>query len=482
MNGSHNSLIVMKFGGTSVGDAAAIRSLIAIAARQQAAGRDQVLVVSAMSGVTSMLIAGAEGAVAGDLEPARSACASMRDMHYRAAAGLLEDQGYVMQLQTEIEPLLSAFLERCQAVRLLGEITPRVMDSIASLGERMSIHLVAAAMKNAGIPAVAVEATRCIVTDSRHGSAHPDFVATREKTRLELAPYLQAGIVPVVTGFLAADSRGTVTTLGRGGSDFSAAILGVALDAAEVWIWTDVDGVMTGDPRVVAGPRSIPRLAFQEVGELAYFGARVLHPKTIRPVIEAGIRLFVKNTFNPEHPGTEIVENGLGNGIGSPALKAVTIVRGQRMIAVEGRGMLGVPGVAGRTFQTVAETQTSVTLITQASSEQSICFTVPSGSAGVVVAALERAFKNEIQTRDIDRVSAGPEVALVTVVGAGMRETPGIAGAIFGALGNEAINVYAIAQGSSDAAISLVVGEMDAEKTVRVLHELILKSYEAAKG
>ena len=473
MNSNQNPITIMKFGGTSVGDAEAIRRLIGIVQVEKSSDRDIVLVVSAMSGVTSMLIAGAEGAVGGDLEPAREAAAEMRDRHYKAASELLPDPGFAMQLQTEIEPLLSAFLARCQAVRLLGEITPRVMDSIASLGERMSVRLIAAAFKGKGLNAKVVEASDCIVTDSVHQAAHPDFSATAIKTRQTLAPLLEAGKLPVVTGFLAADASGTLTTLGRGGSDYSAAIFGVAMSAEEVLIWTDVDGVMTGDPRIVQRPRSIPRLTFHEVGELAYFGARVLHPKTIRPVIEAGIRLAVKNSFNPGHPGTLIVENGhAGKG---PALKAVTVVRNQKMIAVEGRGMLGVPGVAGRTFQAVAGTATSVTLITQASSEQSISFAVPSHSAVIVVEALKNAFKEEILDRDIDRVTAGPDAAVVTLVGAGMRETPGIAGAIFSVLGAEQINVFAIAQGSSDASICLVVDAGEADRTVQVLHELIIE-------
>jgi aspartate kinase len=473
-------ILVMKFGGTSVGDGAAIRQVVEIIRQEARTGRRLVVVASAMSGVTNLLVEAARHASQGDLQIAHQGAITLRDKHFGAARELLDDPGYAMQLQAEIEPLITAFVERCQAIRLLGEVTPRVMDSVSSLGERMSVRLLAGALKSAGLPARWVDASEVIVTDSEYQAAHPDMAATGLQAEKILKPVLDAGKIPVVTGFLAADPAGNTTTLGRGGSDYSAAILAVALDAADLWIWTDVDGVMTADPRIVSGTRSIPSLTFYEVGELAYFGAKVLHPKSIRPVVEAGIGLRVCNTFNPSHPGTRIYIKTNGDD-GGPVLKAVAAVRSQRMIAVEGRGMLGVPGVAARAFQAVAGTRTSVSLITQASSEQSICFTVPSERAEAVRQALEVAFELEIRRRDIDRITAGPEAVVVTVVGAGMRETPGIAGAVFSALGSDGINVIAIAQGSSDASISLVVRTEEAEDAIRALHRLIINGYSFEK-
>ena len=218
-----------------------------------------------------------------------------------------------------------------------------------------------------------------MVTDAHFQAANPIDDLTRSKTQNRLLPLLEQGVVPIVTGFIGATQDGVITTLGRGGSDFSAAIMGVALDADEVWIWTDVNGVMTTDPRIDPSAQTLPELTYREISELAYYGAKVLHPKTIRPVVERGIALWIKNTFNPAHPGTQIVrDNGQIHG----GVKAVTVIRGQTMMTVEGRGMLGVPGVAARTFGAVARTHTSVSLITQASSEQSICFTVPEQSGG----------------------------------------------------------------------------------------------------
>jgi aspartokinase/homoserine dehydrogenase 1 len=231
-----------------------------------------------------------------------------------------------------------------------------------------------------------------------------------------------------------------------------------------------VDGVMTTDPRIVSGAQTLAALTFREISELAYYGAKVLHPKTIRPVVERGIALRVKNTFNPAHPGTQIVRD---NGHTPGDIKAVTVIRGQTMLTVEGRGMLGVPGVAARTFGAVARTNTSISLITQASSEQSICFTVPSVAASTVVGALHDEFRRELQQQDIDNVVALENVVIVTVVGAGMRHTTGIAGRIFSALGNDRLNVIAIAQGSSECSISLIVDAKDGDEAVRSIHRLI---------
>ncbi|GAB4579422.1 MAG: aspartate kinase [Anaerolineales bacterium] len=466
-------LLVMKFGGTSVGSAKAIANVVDITRNARAEYPGVVIVTSAMAGVTNLLLAGADAAARGDMPTVHHAATEMRDKHYTAARAILPDPGFAMQLQAEIETLITTFVSLCQAVGVLGEATPRALDAIAALGERMSIRLLAAALNANGIPAQPVDAAQLIVTDDRYQDALPDFPATTERTRAGLLPLLERSVVPVVTGFIGATPKGITTTLGRGGSDYSAAILGAVLPANEVWIWTDVDGVMSADPRLVPDARTIPSLTFREVGELAYFGAKVLHPKTIRPVIEADIGLRVCNTFNPTHPGTRIVLNGDKSG----ALKAVTAIRGQKMVTVEGRGMLGVPGVAARTFQAVAETGTSVILITQASSEQSICFCIPANATERVIAALERAFAAELARRDIDRIWATDENVIVTVVGAGLQYTAGIAGRVFTALGNIGVNILAIAQGSSEAAISMVLAAEDTEAAVRAIHDLIIMGH-----
>jgi bifunctional aspartokinase / homoserine dehydrogenase 1 len=313
-----------------------------------------------------------------------------------------------------------------------------------------------------------------VVTDDHFQGAHPNLAATTRQVNKVLEPILTDGIVPVVTGFLASTPNGIITTLGRGGSDYSASLIGAALQADDVWIWTDVDGVMSADPRIIPEACTIQTLTYREIAEMAYFGARVLHPKAIRPVIEAGIGLRICNTFNPLHPGTRLVPNGQRNGDQIGCLKAVTAIRGQRMVIVEGRGMLGVPGVAARTFGAVASTGASVSFITQASSEQSICFAVPAEAAEEIVAALNDAFSQELAVRDIDCIQLTGEVSIITVIGTGINNIPGIAGQIFSALGGHGVNVIAIAQGSTEVALNLVVEQSDAHQAVRAIHALII--------
>jgi bifunctional aspartokinase / homoserine dehydrogenase 1 len=282
---------------------------------------------------------------------------------------------------------------------------------------------------------------------------------------------LDQGVVAVVTGFMGATRKGVTTTLGRGASDYIGSILGLALSADEVWIWTDVDGVMTAAPNIVKDAKIIHELTYSEVGELAYFGAKVLHPQTIRPVVEGGIPLWVKNTFNPTCPGTKIVTEASEN---NGAVKAVTSIKNLSMITVEGRGMMGVPGIAARTFAAVSSKNANVLMISQASSEQSICFFIPTPNVPAVLEALNQEFTIELQRRDIDRIYSLDNVVIVSAVGAGMRGTPGIAARIFQALGESKVNVVAIAQGSSECSISLVVMDDQADDAVRFIHQKVI--------
>ena len=463
--------LVMKFGGTSVGSPAAMRQMAEIVRDTRQNWPRVVVVASALTGVTDLLLRQAGQAAAGDLSGLVSAVAELKSRHAEIwdALAVNARQAAVRQ---EVFRLIADFELLCRAIGVLGEATPRAMDAVASLGERMSVRLAAEAVIGVGLDSRAVDATQLFVTDEAFQSAIPNLAASTQKTRQLLLPMLAAGVVPVVTGFIGATPKGVVTTLGRGGSDYSAALLGALLPADDVWIWTDVDGVMTTDPRLVPEARTIPELTFREVSELAYFGAKVLHPKTIRPVIDAGIGLRVCNTFHPEHPGTRLVADDHKSPKGQ--IKAVSAIKGLRLITVEGRGMLGVVGVAARTFTAVAETGTSVPLITQASSEQSICFAVPTESSERVVRALEKAFSHELSNQDIDRVWASEEVVIVTVVGAGMRSTPGISGKIFSALGDREVNVIAIAQGSSEVSISLVTDAASIQLAVQAVHCLIV--------
>jgi bifunctional aspartokinase / homoserine dehydrogenase 1 len=464
------SLLVMKFGGTSVGNAAAIESLATITRDQRAEWGRVVVVVSAMNGVTDMLLEGARTAAHGDRTTYVGLARRLRDKHAAALAELVGD-GEEFVVRDQVERLIDEFELLCHSVNVLGEASARALDAISSLGERMSVRVVAAALRAREIDAEAIDAGEIIITTDHFGGAVPLQAQTQERTQARLGPLLERGIVPVVTGFIGATADGVTTTLGRGGSDYSGAIVGAALGAGEVTIYTDVDGVMTTDPRLAPDARVIPVLSYAEMSELAYFGAKVLHPRTIRPVVERDIPLRIRNTFNPEHPGTLVVQAVAPNG---QAIKAVTAIRGLSLITVEGRGMIGVPGVAARTFGAVANVGANVLMISQASSEQSICFVVPTAVAHAVAGSLEEGLAVELARRDVDRISARDGVVIVTAVGAGMRDTPGVASQVFGALAAHEINVIAIAQGSSECSISVVVDGHDGDAAVHAIHALTI--------
>lgn len=461
-------LIVMKFGGTSVGSAEALEKVVNIVKKARQKEHDVIVVVSAMSGVTNLLLDSAHKAEAGDEATARQVRLEIAKKHADVTLhflGLTTERETVME---EINILLDEFTSLCHGIRVLGELTPRALDVIGGLGERMSVVQVAAIFNQAGVSAESVAATNLIVTDDRFGVAVPLIEETHRQSEAGLRPLLEAGKVPVVTGFIGATKGGIQTTLGRGGSDYSATILGRALEADEVWIWTDVNGVMTADPRVVPEAHPIAELSYAEISELSFFGAKVLHSQAIRPARRVGIPVRILNTFEPEHPGTLITANSKAS---HRAVKAVTAIKNMSLVTVEGPGMIGIHGVAGRTFSAVARADTNILMISQASSEQSICFVIPSADVPRVVKSLEEDLVLEITRRDLERVKWQDDTVILAIVGGGMKGTPGISGRLFGVLGQEKINVIAIAQGSSEHNISLVVAQGDADKAVRAIHK-----------
>ncbi len=480
------STLVMKFGGTSVGTAEAMAQAVANIRASQADWENVVVVTSALSGVTNLLVESTTRAVRGDEVFISQTESELVKKHFEIAEKLIKSPAQQAQVKQEIKHLSADFANLCRAIRVLGEATPRAMDAVVSLGERLSVRLLAAALQAAGAPSQFIETTHLIVTDDDFQSAHPDLEKTKANIKTIIKPLLAQGQIPVLTGFIGATEDGITTTLGRGGSDYSAAIIGATLPADEVWIWTDVTGVMTADPRIVPTARTIPEVSYREMAELSYFGAKVLHPKAVRPVVELGIPVRICNTFAPEEKGTYVLADKDGRtakegnektedpqNASNQIVKAVTAIKHQSVITVEGRGMLGVPGVAARTFGAVAATGTSVPLITQASSEQSISFSVPHEAVETVLESLHHAFTEELEQRDIDRIWASDEVAIITAVGNGLQQTPGVAGKIFSALGAANLNVYAIAQGSSAVAISLIVASEGAQKAVQTLHHFI---------
>jgi aspartate kinase len=459
-------LIVMKFGGTSVGSAERISQAAQLAVDTTAKGHQVVVVTSAMSKVTDALISAARRASTGDWDPKLRQ--DLFDRHKAVADALIagDDSRRTAVLDT-VRQRLDRFENLCFGLSMVHELTPRLLDAIAGMGEMLAAPLVAAAISSRGRPSQSVDATDLVVTTDQFGAAEPLVDETRTKTRARLGPAIANGEIPVVTGFIGATVDGVVTTLGRGGSDYSASIVAAALDADEVWIWTDVDGVMTANPAEVPEARTLSDISYSEASELAYYGAKVLHYKTILPAFRKRIPVRILNSFNPAHPGTRVTVEGHPSACG---VKAVTSIRGVILIAISGTGLQGIPGIAAKTFDVVAAQQANVLMISQASSENNICFVLSAAEAPRVVAALRAALEFELMRGHIDEITAEQQVAIVAAVGDRMRGTPGIAATVFGALGSAGINIIAISQGSSERNISLVVTERDAGEAVRAIH------------
>jgi aspartate kinase len=468
-----SKMITMKFGGTSVGSPEAISNVVNIVKGDVDAGNRVVVVVSAMSGATDALIQAVQMASTGNKWGYLSTAQKLRDRHEDALNILLPPGDLREETAGQVETLLNEFTEICHAINILGEATPRISDAIVAFGERLSSRVVAAALRGEGINATAYDASDFIITDDQHGQAVPLWDKTQILMEQKLLPVLDEGVVPVITGFIGATQSGAFTTLGRGGSDYSGAIFAAYTNSDELIIWTDVDGVMTTDPRLDKRARVLPYISYQEVGELAFYGAKVLHPKTVQPILDKGIPMRVRNTFNPTHPGTLIGAEGEPS---ATVIKAVTSVRNVSLLTVSGKGMIGVPGIAGRTFLATANAGASILMISQSSSEQSFCFLVTDNTAQDVKHSIESQLHAEIARRDIERVEITEDVVIITAVGSGMRGTPGIAGRVFSVMGNNGINVVSIAQGSSECSISFVVAEDDLEQAVLKLHDLALES------
>jgi len=456
----------MKFGGTSVGDATCIARTASII---QAAAREGpvVVVVSAMSGVTNRLIDAAHRAEAGQREFLEPLIAALRGEHRAALGSLVKDPQRAAQVEKSLSDVLSELERLLQGTALLKELTPRALDAISGVGERLSAPVVAGALNELGVRSVAVAATDVIVTDGHHGRAEPLMGPTTKRAEALLRPMIKDGLVPVVTGFIGASLEGVPTTLGRGGSDYSATILGAALGARETVIWTDVDGVKTADPRLVPEARTLSEISYNEAAELAYFGAKVLHPNTLRPVTAAGVPVWIRNSFAPEKPGTKITARGTSNEGG---VKALTAIRGVTLITVGGPGIVGLTDVLARSFAATAALRLNVLFVSQSSSQNDICFVISSTDEKRTVEALRQAFAPEIAEQTVEHVSANANIAIVAVVGERMHGIPGVAGRTFAALGREGINIIAIAQGSSEYNISLVVEAGAMQHAVLTLH------------
>jgi len=463
--GKHEALRILKFGGSSLRDAEAIRRAVAVVAAAGPAARG--VVVSAMGGVTDALLAAARQAEARD--DYQGILEELAHRHLETA-GLVARGRELPPLGRALTPSLRDLSDLLHGVHLLREASPRTLDAIAGYGERMSSQIFAAALRTAGVDAAAVDARRLIRTDDRFGAARVDHEATAAHVRAHFAA-APAGEVQVVPGFVGATPQGQATTLGRGGSDYTAALLAAALDAGALELWTDVDAVMTADPGLVPDARPIARLSYVELLELCHFGAKVVYPPAIHPSRARDIPVLIRNTFRLEAPCTTVTAEADPE---APAVRGISSIPEVALLRLEGDGMVGVPGVAGRLFSALAGRDVSIILISQASSEHSICFAIAPEAIDRAVRALDDAFALDRRLGLVEPPVVERDLAVIAVVGAGMRERPGIAGAVFSALGERGINVRAIAQGSSELNISLVVAAGDRAEAVRALHRTFI--------
>ena len=461
---------VHKFGGTSVFGAERLRAVASLV--MHASDRSAVVVVaSAMSGVTNLLVEAIADARAGALANALDAISKVRSMHSVALDAI---EGPVAPgqpggpVRAEVSAILDDLTDVIRGAELVGEVTPRTRDRVVATGERLTVRLLALILRQQGRKAAALDADTFIDTDASYSDANPLPFVTDRGIDSALRPRLERGEIAVVTGFMGRAPDGSTTTFSRGGSDFTATLIGGALNANEVTIWTDVDGVFTADPRIVPVAALIPQLNYREAGEMSYYGAKVLHQRTMIPVASKRIPVIVRNTLNPGAPGS--VVDGRSNP-GAHPVKAVTAIKDQALVSLEGKGMSGVPGVSARLFGCLAARSINVTMISQSSSESSVCLAVPGEAAIDTESAIKREFRSDIARGDIEDVSVRQGVALVAAVGLGMAHTPGVAGNVFSALGEAGVNILAIAQGSSELNITLAVDQAEAADAIRAIHD-----------
>ena len=459
-------LLVMKFGGTSVGSPPAIgRSADLVL--EQARDCRVAVVVSAMSQVTNMLLGALDAGAGGDQDGLAEILERLREKHEAVCSELLPASRQ-LPVRERMEVIVSEFERLARGMLLLGERPPKAVDAAAPTGERLSSLPVSEVLKAKGVQSESVSGEGLIVTDGVHGAATPLLQETGAKTDAVLRPLLTDGTVPVVTGYNGATREGLATTLGRGGSDFSAAILAAALRADELWIWSDVDGILSGDPTIAGDARLLEEVTYNEAAELAYNGAKVLHAKTLAPVADAGIPVRIKNSFHPERPGTRISARPAGE----PGVRAVTSLAEVVLISIEAAD-LSISGaqLMARALQAAARAKVDVLLLSRSSFRQNFCMLVHAREVEAVLDSLREELALELAHGYLRPIGVDRSVGLLAAVGEGMRGTPGLAGRLFTAISRESVNIIAIAQGSSELTIAIVVNQHDLHTAVSAIHK-----------
>jgi aspartate kinase len=468
---SLSTLLVMKFGGTSMGNAERIRVAAELISAEQKK-RPVAVVVSAMSQVTDLLLEALRRAELGDRSAINEDLEKLRARHLEVAAHLFSQAPEMKEFGeaavTAVQSLIAKFQRIANGVLMLGERPPRSVDEALAMGERLSSELIAHYLRAQGIKALAVNGGDVIVTDGVFGNASPQMDATRHQCQRKLVPLLKQGMVPIVTGFNGATPDGRPTTLGRGGSDFSASILASALDAEELWIWTDVDGIMTADPRLVPDVAVLDEVTYAEAAELAYNGAKVLHPRTLAPLVKKQIPVWSKNSFAPHKPGTKIISH-----FAEPkGARAVTSMSNVALISMEpANAILSGTRLMARALDALALANVEILIFTSSSYRQSFCFLIRKPDVDAALEALSSNLSLELAHGYLNPIEVDENVGLLAIVGEGMRGTPGTAGLVFNAISHQNINIIAIAQGSSELTIGIVVRLDHLDAAVRAVHQ-----------
>lgn len=468
--------LVMKFGGTAMDSPDKVKH-VAQLVKSHRKGNDIVCVVSAVRGMTDGLLSIADSVKRGDKTSIDAFVKKAAKIHIDIAEGAISDKKLKDEATAVVKKTMSELEDVLGGIVLLGEITPKSLDYLMSFGERLSTPIVSFALQDIGIKSDHLTGKEAgIVTDGNFGEARPLMDTTKLRVSHKLEPMLKQDTVPVVTGFIGGDQYGNITTIGRGGSDYTATIIAASIGAQEVWLWSDVDGLMTADPKIVKDAQVLREVSFTEAMEMALFGAKYMHPRALEPVIDTKIPIRIRNTFNVKHAGTVITQNPGRES--QKIVKSVSAIRHTALIDVSGGGMVGAPGTAARIFDTLAKNRVNIMMISQSPSESSISMVVRKTDLDKATTTLELSLLGKV----IKQINVNDDVAVIAVVGSGMRGIKGVAAKVFGAVAKRGVNVIMIAQGSSELNLAFVVSDSDCDQAVRALHDEFELTKSAGKG
>ena len=459
--------LIMKFGGSCLADGRQIQYASQIVKNSLTARNQVVVIVSAIGDTTDELVEACEKSAKGDLKFIQMFADRLQSKHLKIIRDCVKSRKIRTEVINHTKSLVTELANVLNGIVYLGELTPRVRDHAYSFGERLSASIFWGCLSSTGVSSRWLSGKDAgIITDSNYGQANPLLSMIQFNVKQTIVPLLKKGITPVVTGFIGADQRGIITTLGRGGSDYSATILGSVLQANEIWMWTDVDGIMNADPRVVHSAETISEISFPEAMEMAYFGAKMMHPRAFEAAMQSAIPVRIKNLFNFKNAGTLITRHPKTPSKG--IVRAVLLIRNVAVITVSGAALAGAPGVAAKVFEIIARNNAGALMVSQGSSEAAISLAIPGYNMERVVNALEMSLLGAGIVREINFED---NVCIVALVGAGMKGTPGVAARIFRAVADRSVNIRMIAQGSSELNVSFIVKEADGDTAIRALHE-----------